>query len=218
VRQRTALIPADGRWTRIPRAEGDAAARALAQAESLLDRFGVVTREMVNTSGTSGGFAAMYRVLRALEDAGRCRRAYVVEGQGAAQFALAGAIDEIRRVAGADDHSARTLAAADPAQPYGAALPWPDAATRPSRSAGALVTLVGNQPTYYLARGHRSLVVWPVADQAGAAASLAGALRGRAVNLQRVNGVEIAQADDAAVTALVDAGFVRTPSGLRLRG
>ena len=209
---RTNLPPPDGRWSLLPAPSADATARALAHAESLLDRFGIVTRE------TAGSFAATYRVLRAIEDAGRCRRAYVLEGQGAAQFALPGAIDEVRRCAAAPTDSPRTLAAADPAQPFGASLAWPEAAVRPSRSAGALVTLGAGEPLLYLARGHRSLVTWPTDDAAAAARSLAGALRGHAISLQRIDGVDIASADAGWVAALVEAGFARTPSGLRWRG
>ncbi|MFM7210901.1 MAG: hypothetical protein ACKOYQ_02690, partial [Actinomycetota bacterium] len=220
---RTNLPPPDGRWSLLPAPSADATARALAQAESVLVRFGIVTRE------TATGFASTYRVLRALEDAGRCRRAYVLEGQGAAQFALAGAIDEVRRCAATPSDTARqgrlgrpagpvrTLAAADPAQPFGAALPWPESAVRPSRSAGALVTLGHGQPLLYLAKGHRSLTTWPCEDPEGAARSLAGALRGHAVSLQRIDGDDIASAPTEWVSALVAAGFARTPSGLRLR-
>ena len=209
---RTNLPPPDGRWSLLPTPSSDATARALAQAETLLDRFGIVTRE------TAGGFAATYRVLRAIEDAGRCRRAYVLEGLGAAQFALPGAIDEVRRSAAAPTEAPRTLAAADPAQPFGASLPWPESAVRPSRSAGALVTLGAGAPMLYLARGHRSLTTWPTEDATAAARSLASALRGHAVSLQRIDGVDVASAAPEWVTALVEAGFARTPSGLRLRG
>jgi len=212
---------ADGRWSLSPAAAGEVTTRAVALSESLLDRFGIVTRESVQSAGVAGGFAATYRVLRSLEDAGRCRRAYVLEGQGAAQFALPGAIDMARACAAETDVAPRTLAAADPAQPFGAALPWPAAGTRPSRSAGAVVTLgpaagaVG--PVLYLARGHRSLTTWACDDLSAAASSLVGALRGRSVNLQRIDGADIAAAEPDVVAALVGAGFAHTPSGLRLR-
>ena len=180
------------------------------------------------SAGLPGGFAAAYRILSAMEEAGRCRRVYALEGQGAAQFALPGALDMLRSLAsdtrGPVDtpREPRTLAAADPAQPYGALLPWPDAVTRPSRSAGAWVTLGGRAPLLYLARGRRSLVTWAAAPEslADAAASLAQALRGQSVNLQRIDGTEIAEipADDPRISALIAAGFARTPSGLRLRG
>jgi ATP-dependent Lhr-like helicase len=125
----------------LPAREGDATLRAHATAEILLERHGVVTRGAVGAERVPGGFAAVYRVLSAFEDAGRVRRGYFVEGLGAAQFGSTGAVDRLRASArpvggGPGDGEARTvvLAAADPANPYGAALPWPD---RPDRSAGA---------------------------------------------------------------------------------
>jgi ATP-dependent Lhr-like helicase len=118
-------------------------------------------------------------------------------------------------------NEARTLAAADPAQPYGALLSWPEAATRPSRTAGAWVTLGDRGPVLYLARGRRSLLTWgddPV--MLGAAAmSLARALTSESVTLQRIDGLDVTDvpADDGRIAALSEAGFARTPSGLRLR-
>ena len=170
-------------------------------------------------AGLPGGFAAAYRILSAMEEAGRCRRVYALEGQGAAQFALAGALDMLRSLPASD--RARTLAAADPAQPYGALLPWPEAATRPSRTSGAWVTLRDSGPLLYLARGRRSLLTWgddPVA-LADATGSLAGALKAESVTLQRIDGTDVAEVpiDDPRVAALVEAGFARTPSGLHLR-
>jgi len=117
-----------GRWSLLPQPTGDATRRSHALAEVLLDRYGIVTRGAVQAEGASGGFAAVYRVLTAFEEAGRCRRGYFVEGLGAAQFALPGAVDRLRGLADADRGDglrALVLAATDPANPYGAALPWP---------------------------------------------------------------------------------------------
>ena len=110
--------------------ETDATVRTHAAAEVLLDRHGIVTRGAVVAEGTVGGFAGVYRVLSALEETGRIRRGYFVEGLGAAQFASAGAVDRVRAFATRPDEDRQTpvglvLAAADPANPYGAALPWP---------------------------------------------------------------------------------------------
>ena len=218
--RRPAREPLGGRWSLVVAPDPSSTSRHLAAVEALLHRNGIVTREAVAASGLPGGFAAAYRILSAMEEAGRCRRVYALEGQGAAQFALPGALDMLRSLQRATD--ARTLAAADPAQPYGALLPWPEAATRPSRAAGAWVTLRDRAPALYLARGRRSLLTWgDDADAlADAAQSLARALRGQSVNLQRLDGDDIAAipADDPRITALVSAGFARTPSGLRLRG
>jgi ATP-dependent Lhr-like helicase len=191
--------------------------------EALLDRYGIVTREAVSASGFPGGFAAAYRILTALEEAGRCRRTYALEGQGAAQFALPGAIDLLRSMSSAreasDDAPVHTLATADPAQPYGALLPWPAASTRPARAAGAWVTLHERGPALYLARGRKSLTTWECPSLPAAAESLARALAHQSTVIQRIDGEEISslREDDPRVGALVAAGFAHTPSGLRLR-
>ena len=218
--RRPAREPLGGRWSLTVAPDPSPTARQLGAVEALLHRNGIVTREAVSAAGLPGGFAAAYRILSAMEEAGRCRRVYALEGQGAAQFALPGALDMLRSLT--PSPTARTLAAADPAQPYGALLPWPEASTRPTRAAGAWVTLRDRAPVLYLARGRRSLVTWDAEPDAlaDAAVSLAQALRGQSVNLQRIDGMEIAgiPVDDPRVAALVSAGFARTPSGLRLRG
>src|SRR5439155_3485550 len=143
-----------GRWYRLPERDADPTRRAAATADALLERHGVVTRGAVAAEGVPGGFAAVYKVLGALEERGAARRGYFVEGLGAAQFALPGAVDRLRALAERpDDADALVLAATDPANPYGAALPWPERASesgeadaaaghRPGRKAGALVVLV----------------------------------------------------------------------------
>jgi ATP-dependent Lhr-like helicase len=217
---RPTTAPSGGRWSLTPAADSSATARQLATIETLLDRYGIITREIVAASGLPGGFAAAYRILTALEEAGRCRRVYALEGQGAAQFALPGAIDQLRSLASASDPVAcRTLAAADPAQPYGAALPWPETTARPARSAGAWTSIDTEGPVLYLARGRKSLTTWPREDYAAAAESLAYTIAGQATTITRIDGEEIGAiaVDDPRVMALTAAGFARTPSGLRLR-
>jgi ATP-dependent Lhr-like helicase len=211
--------PLGGRWSLVVTPDPSATARHLAAVEALLHRNGIVTRESVAAAGLPGGFSAAYRILSAMEEAGRCRRVYALEGQGAAQFALPGALDMLRALNHGNE--VRTLAAADPAQPYGALLSWPEAATRPSRTAGAWVTLDARGPVLYLARGRRSLLTWgddPVA-LGEAAKSLARALTSESVTLQRIDGLDVTDvpADDGRIAALSEAGFARTPSGLRLR-
>ena len=129
---------------------------------------------------------------------------------------LPGAIDLLRREVTA---GARALAVADPAQPYGALLPWPDAATRPLRTPGAWIALYGATPRLYLARGRRSLITWPGPGLHEAAVSLVTALRGESVHVQRIDGADAASLDAGSpiMCALTGAGFVSTPSGLRLR-
>jgi ATP-dependent Lhr-like helicase len=220
-----------GRWSLLPGREADRTRRGHAAAEALLDRHGVVTRGAVTAERIPGGFTATYRVLSAFEESGRCRRGYFVAGLGAAQFAGTGAVDRLRAVAARDDPDgpALVLAATDPANPYGAALPWPDRAEvgghRPGRKAGALVVLVHGHPVLYVERGGRTLLSFssdadlltPAAD-ALALAVRDGAL-GR-LTVERADGEEVlgSGADSALTAALAAAGFRATPRGLRLRG
>jgi ATP-dependent helicase Lhr and Lhr-like helicase len=146
--------------------------RRRARAELLLERYGVLTREQVLAERVEGGFAGLYSTLCDLETLGVCRRGYFVEGLGGAQFALAGAVERLRAERDARPR-ALVLAACDPAQPYGAALPWPSpprsGARRPARVAGAYVVLFAGAPVLHLERGLRSLTVLaPVAEPVSA--------------------------------------------------
>jgi ATP-dependent Lhr-like helicase len=223
-----------GRWSAVPERESDATRRALAAADTLLDRYGVLTRGSVTSEGLPGGFSGVYPVLKAAEESGNARRGYFVEGLGAAQFALPGAVDRLRaqaRPVGQGREAAPTLvlAATDPANPYGAALPWPVAATaesggrghQPSRRAGALVVLVDGHCVLFVERGGRTVlsfsdepdVLQPAAD-ALALAVRDGALGKLAV--ERADGLPVVTS--ALGDALTAAGFRPTPRGLRLRG
>ncbi|OJY48641.1 ATP-dependent helicase [Pseudonocardia sp. 73-21] len=221
-----------GRWALAVEREPDPTRRAHAKAEVFLERHGVLTRGALGTERVTGGFAAVYRVLRAMEDSGRVRRGYVVEGLGAAQFAVPGAIDRLRAMSRPDGQAASedgglsrvVLAAADPAQPYGAALGWPatvgETKHRPGRKAGALVVLVEGAPVLYVERGGKSLLSFtterPVLD--AAAQALAGAVHEGwlgSLAVERADGVGSLGSELADV--LTDAGFRVTPKGLRLR-
>jgi len=121
---------AGGRWSIVPLAETDATVRAAATAETLLERYGVVTRGSVATERVPGGFALAYKVLSGFEESGRARRGYFIETLGAAQFSTGGTVDRLRSFSRdpslpAPAPAAIALAATDPANPYGAALPWP---------------------------------------------------------------------------------------------
>jgi ATP-dependent Lhr-like helicase len=252
---RTGPPSVTGRWSLLPdrtglpgSADGPAVTmRAHALALTLLDRHGVLTRGAVAAERVPGGFAAVYPVLRAMEETGQCRRGYFVEGLGAAQFALPGAVDRVRALAGdlmtpapaapADweviperpvpTAAPVVLAAADPAQPYGAALPWPDrpedTATghKPGRKAGALVILANGTLVLYVERGGKSLLSW-TDDPAllePCAAALAAAVREGAlgrITVERADGETVH--DTPLARALQSAGFRPTPRGLRLRG
>ncbi|MFG2865262.1 DEAD/DEAH box helicase [Streptomyces sioyaensis] len=242
-----------GRWSLLPTAEPDPTHRAHALARALLDRHGIVTRGAVAAEGVEGGFSAAYRVLAAFEESGQARRGYVVEGLGAAQFAMDGAVDRLRAVSTQRERTADEalpdggpapsrrggpqravlLAAADPANAYGAALPWPEppegSTHKPGRKAGSLVVLVDGELTLYMERGGKTLLVWPLGhDPARAAgdprlqlavealtdAARAGALG--TITTERINGTAALTSPFAAT--LESAGFHPTPRGLRLRG
>ncbi|MBW0119158.1 Lhr family helicase, partial [Pseudonocardia abyssalis] len=220
-----------GRWALGVAREPDATRRAHARAEAFLERHGVLTRGALGTERVVGGFAAVYRVLRAMEDSGRARRGYVVEGLGAAQFAVPGAIDRLRAMSRPDGAvseegglSRVVLAAADPAQPYGAALPWPatvgETKHRPGRKAGALVVLVEGAPALYVERGGRSLLSFTTepTELTAAAQALAGAVHEGwlgSLAVEKADGVGSLGSELADV--LTEAGFRVTPKGLRLR-
>jgi ATP-dependent Lhr-like helicase len=229
----TALGPpeAAGRWSLVePLEDTPPTERLHAQTLALLERHGVLTREAVAAEPVNGGFSAVYPVLRALEEAGRIRRGYFVDGLGAAQFALAGALDRLRAVRDGEEGSAApavyVLAAADPANPYGAALPWPrrgDHDRRPfQRAAGAYVVLVDGVAALYLERGGSTLQTLPAAEDPNIADS---ALRGlttlvatgrfREMVIRKVDGVAVA--DSPWRDRLLEAGFTAGYRGLTLR-
>ncbi len=247
---RPAAATAAGRWSLLPEIEPDATRRAHAAAEGLLERHGVVTRGAVMSERVPGAFAGVYKVLSAFEDSGRCRRGYFVGSLGAAQFGVPGAVDRLRSFSrelsdadlgggegdgAGDKRTALALAATDPANPYGAALPWPERVTepgatgsghRPGRKAGALVVLVDGDLAVYVERGGKTLLTF--SDQEGvlgaALAALATAVRQGALGrltVERADGDSILAGSERAGAlrrALEDAGFVVTPRGLRLRG
>ncbi|WP_154096213.1 ATP-dependent helicase [Microbacterium testaceum] len=215
-----------GRWSLLPEREADAAARATATASLLLDRYGVVTRGAVQSEGVPGGFAQVYRILAGFEEAGHCRRGYVIEKLGAAQFAASATVDRLREFAAVADPPplrAVTLAATDPANPYGAALGWPaieGVTHRPGRKAGGLVVLVDGELTLYLERGGRSALAF-TDDEArlqAAGRHLAETAKKRRLDtltVEQVNGEFVY--GTAVGRALREAGFVESPKGLTLR-
>ena len=207
----------------------------------------MVTRGSVVAEEVAGGFAGVYRVLAAAEESGRVRRGYFVESLGAAQFSTTGSIDRLRagsRPVGVEaDRSvpAMVLAATDPANAYGAALPWPDRAVapeegsdpdastpvakrghQPARKAGALVVLVDGELVLYVERGGKTLLSWTDDEQSlqGAADALALAVREGALGrltVEKADGGAVLGSAHPLASALAKAGFHATPRGLRLR-
>lgn len=240
-----------GRWAALPAISSDATQRAWAQAEILLDRYGVLTRGSVAAEDIPGGFAGIYRTLSAAEEAGRVRRGYFVEGLGAAQFATVAAIDRLRALRRAPGEeltgpvTASVLASTDPANPYGAALPWPEhrllfpagpplsdrdrsrreeaAGTgRAARKVGTFVVLYEGVLVLHVERGGRSVLCF--ADEpavlAAAAAALSEAVHRRLCGpllVERVDGQPVLGSKHPLAEALGDCGFHLTPRGLRLR-
>jgi ATP-dependent Lhr-like helicase len=211
-----------GRWSLTDRLfPGSPDRRAL--AELLLERQGIVTRDGVRAEGIAGGYGAVYGELKALETVGLCRRGYFVEGLGGAQFALGGAVERLRELRpGEDETDTLVLAAADPAQPYGAALPWPKrAGARAARVAGAHVVLLGGLPALFVERGGKSIV--PLRDpedewlRPTLAALVAHVKAGRAKRLavERFDGEPVT--DSRALALLVEAGFMAGPRRAVLR-
>jgi ATP-dependent Lhr-like helicase len=225
--QRGGPPSAVGRWAALPWVETDATTRALATAEVLLDRHGVLTRGAVQAEDVPGGFAGVYRVLAAAEESGRVRRGYFVEGLGASQFGTTGAIDRLRAAASGGPVGAVVLAAADPANPFGAALSWPtrsgeEGGHLPGRKAGALVVILDGALALYVERGGRTLLSF-TEDRAALEASaeaLADAVRrgvlGR-LTVEKADGIPVLGGGHPVGDALAAAGFHLTTRGLRIR-
>ena len=221
----TVPSPTQGRWSLAePLFAGEPDRRAL--AELLLERQGIVTRDGVRGEGIRGGYGAVYSELRVLETLGVCRRGYFVEGLGGAQFALPGAVERLRELRSADmrepERDALVLAAADPAQPYGAAIPWPRrSGARAARVAGAWVVLLGGEAVLFVERGGRSLVPLREPDPEWlrpALAALVAHVRGggaKRLAVERFDGAPVVESD--VMELLVAAGFLAGPRRAVLR-
>jgi ATP-dependent helicase Lhr and Lhr-like helicase len=214
-----AITATQGRWSPTTGLfAGDPDLRAL--AELLLERHGVVTRDGVRAEGIPGGYAPVYQELRRLETLGACRRGYFVEGLGGAQFALPGAVERLRDRPG--DALPLVLAAADPAQPYGAVLSWPKrAGARAARVAGAYVVLLGGEPALFVERGGRSLVPLREPDDEWLRAALAALVEHvrrtsrKRLAVERFDGRPIGETE--AMPLLLEAGFLAGPRRAVLR-
>jgi ATP-dependent Lhr-like helicase len=233
-RRRPAAPQIQGRWSLTEPLFAGAPAygpRMRAIAELLLERYGIVTRETVLAEGIPGGFAALYGELVNLETLGTARRGYFVEGLGGAQFAVAAAVERLRGMRSDEPAGALVLAATDPANPYGASLPWPkregEAGTRrPARVAGAYVVTIDAEPVLYVERGGKGLVALreplgrdgePEEWLSEALAALADEVaRGRIkrIAVERFDGEPVI--GSAFGAPLIEAGFRQSPRKLTL--
>jgi ATP-dependent helicase Lhr and Lhr-like helicase len=224
--RRVAPPSTQGRWSLVPPSAGSDTQRANALAQQLLSRYGVVTREAPALENINGGFSAVYPILKAMEDAGRIRRGYFVAGLGATQFASAGAID-LLRILKEEPETIETvmLAATDPANPYGAIVPWPESPWGLSRSVGANVILVNGLLVCYISRGEKQLLTFLPEDEplrSNAAREIARVLASlvkegsrRAMLVVEANDEPVARSPLAPF--LVEQDFVPTAMGYQLR-
>ena len=232
-----------GRWSLAVPAATDATSRSVAHGEAWLDRYGVLTRGSVVAEDVLGGFALAYKVLSGFEESGKAMRGYVIDGLGAAQFSTPAIIDRLRGLAdspdvtgwpsGTTEPETFVLAACDPANPYGAALPWPQrddadgkATGGPTRSAGALVVLIDGLPIAHLTRGGKTLTTFVESlpdgiDPAEVYPRLVSALTDMVARgalsplvIEKCNGSPIHKTYAAA--HLRDAGAGITPKGVRI--
>ncbi len=232
-RRRANVVTAtQGRWSLTEQLWGTGSPDRRALAELLLERQGIVTRDGVRGEGVVGGYSAVYGELRALETLGLCRRGYFVEGLGGAQFALGGAVERLRELRPASELSGRSreaeeldalvLAAADPAQPYGAALPWPKrAGARAARVAGAHVVLLDGEGALFVERGGRTILPLREPSDAWLRPALAALVdhvkrgRTRRLAVERFDGSPVAETE--IMPLLVEAGFLAAPRRAVLR-
>ncbi|MEZ4415996.1 MAG: crosslink repair DNA glycosylase YcaQ family protein [Gemmatimonadota bacterium] len=234
LRRSLALPPGSaGRWSLFPWPADvpSETERATALAEQLLQRHGLVTREVARAEALRGGFSSVYPILRRMEEVGKVRRGYFVEGLGGAQFGRAGVEDRLRRARdqeGDEGGTATVLWASDPANPYGAQLPWPErTGARASRSAGAQVILTAGRLAAWISPGARRVLTFLPADEPQRSRWIASVAEGlatlpetrarAAIVLESVDGV--APDTSPLAAALVEAGFRPSPKGwLRRRG
>ena len=238
-----------GRWAALPERASELSTRMVALAENMLTRYGVVTRGAAMTEDPPGGFSSIYRVLAQAEESGLVRRGYFIDHLGASQFATAAAVDVLRATSvptaqtvpewmRSTQHPTATptiLAACDPANPFGAALSWPEATLahaghRPGRKAGAMVVILGGRLVAFLERGGRTVLTWTGAnadstevspDQWAQIATALAELIGRgqvdSLSIKTVDGISALSSESPLKQALLDAGFHASPQGLRKR-
>jgi ATP-dependent Lhr-like helicase len=223
------LVGSEGRWSLLPTEFPSVTERQTAISAQLVERYGVLTREMLSREQVAGGFSGLYPVLKAMEETGKVRRGYFVAGLGAAQFAAPGAEDRLRAERGQRDDkevAPLVLAATDPANAWGNVLPWPDTGeqARPQRVAGARVVLFGGELIGYFGRTGKSLLSFLPEDEPdrtrrmqALCESLAKLARpGASVLLEKIDGGP--PGDSVLSAALQDAGFSPSSRGYLHKG
>ncbi len=215
------ITSTQGRWS-LTEALFPGTPERRALAELLLERQGIVTRDGVRGEGIPGGYGAVYSELKDLETIGACRRGYFVEGLGGAQFALPGAVERLRELRAEEEPEPLVLAAADPAQPYGAALPWPRrAGARAARVAGAQVVLLGGEAALFVERGGRTLVPLREPDEEWLRPAIAALVEhvraggAKRLAVERFDGHPVTETE--AMPLLIEAGFLAGPRRAVLR-
>ena len=223
-------VPPDmvGRWSLTPTPDSDPTRRSVALGESLLDRYGVVTRGSVVAEDILGGFALAYKTLSGFEESGKAMRGYLVEGLGASQFSTPATIDRLRGhqdtddvvgwPSGARDPQVHVLAATDPSNPYGAALPWP--AQGPTRSAGAMVVLVDGLLAAHITRGGRTMTTFFdfFPDGVGDPMPLVVDALTQAVRAGRMQPLSVEKLNGGPAFSLKDFGATVTHKGAKIGG
>ncbi len=215
-----------GRWAATPRADTDATRRSVALGESLLDRYGVVTRGSVVAEDILGGFALAYKTLSGFEESGKALRGYLIEGLGAAQFSTPATIDRLRGHADSDDvigwpsgtrePDVHVLAATDPANPYGAALPWPSQG--PTRAAGAIVVLIDGLLAAHITRGGKTMTTFfeGFPEGIGDPLPLVVDALGEAVRAGRMQPLGVEKLNGESAFGLREYGARVTPKGVKI--
>ncbi len=237
-REQANQIPPDmlGRWSSVVAANQEPTARSIAHGEAWLDRYGVVTRGSVVAEDTIGGFALAYKVLSGFEQSGRALRGHFITGLGATQFSTPAVIDRLRGLddelghdrwpSGVKEPKVYVVAACDPANPYGASLPWPETthAVTLTRAAGALVVLADGLALAHLTRGGRRLTLFTGPQGVGEHELIALVVRAlmhtvqttstERIILEKINGESALQSPYLENFRQAGAGI--TPKGIRI--
>jgi len=217
-----ALSSAGGRWSAVAElfgADVTDTERGHARANLLLERYGVACAEAARTEGFEGGFSSVYPVLRAMEESGRARRGWFVDGLEGAQFAFPGVVDRLR-ASRQDEGQVVVIDAIDPANPWGSLLSWPASVGRPRRVAGAVVVLVDGAPALFIERGERRWICFETDEPSGVERAIRGWVdaqvdRWRTVKVEQINGETALQSPWRAT--FVEAGFVPGGNALERR-